>query len=276
MASRYDPTSRALQGRICVVTGASRGIGRGVAIALGEAGATVYLTGRTVEAEHSPRPGTIGDTASRVDAAGGRGIAVVCDHRDDSQVEAVFTRILEEQPGIDVLVNNAFSIPTDAGPLMRPFWELGFDVWDHMHEVGLRSHYVASAFAARSMITRRSGLIVNVSSFGAVRYHFNVPYHAGKAALDKMTADMAYELRPYGVAVISYWPGLVLTDPVVTQTDHYDTRKGDTPMFVGRIVAALAADPATIHKSGMQWATFELGRELGVDDPLTDEMLLAH
>lgn len=270
---KYDPAARSLAGKVALVTGASRGIGRGIAVALGEAGATVYVTGRTIEEGQSPRPGTIAETAARVTAAGGRGVALACDHRDDAQVDAVFKRILDEQPGLDILINNAFSISSE--PQTRPFWELSIDAWDHMHDVGLRAHYVASVFAARDMVKRKAGgFILNVSSFGAVRYHFNVPYHAGKAGLDKMSADMAYELRPHGVAVIAFWPGVVLTDAVLSYANESDRRKGETPLFVGRCVAALAADPATIHKSGGQWATFELGRDFGIEDPVTPEMLL--
>jgi dehydrogenase/reductase SDR family protein 1 len=267
-----------LDGAVAVVTGASRGIGRGIAIALGEAGATVYVTGRTVNAGDAPRPGTVGETADAVDAAGGHGIAVACDHRDDAQVAALFQQVSADHGRLDLLVNNAFSIPSveRVGSLMAPFWELDTEVWDHMHSVGFRSHYVASVHAARMMVPRRSGLIVHVSSFGAVRYHFNVPYHAAKAGVDKMTRDMAYELRPHDVGVVSLWPDLVLTDTILEHGDAYERRKGDTPLFVGRLVAALAADPATIHKSGMSLGTFELGRDFGIPDPLTDEMLLRH
>jgi dehydrogenase/reductase SDR family protein 1 len=269
--------ARKLAGRIAVVTGASRGIGRGIAIGLGEAGATVYVTGRTIAPPTAGRPGTINDTAEQITAHGGKGIAVACDHADDAQVDRLFERVLSETGRIDVLVNNAFATgPTPVKDIFKPFWELDRGVWDAMHTIGLRSAYVAGALAARAMVRQRSGLIVNVSSFGAVRYHFNLPYHVGKTATDRMTEDMAYELRPHNVAAVSFWPGLVLTDAVTASDSYLDQRKGDTPLYLGRLVAALAADPNTIHKSGWPLAPFELGREFGIDDPLTEEMLLRH
>jgi dehydrogenase/reductase SDR family protein 1 len=259
--------SKPLQGRVAVVTGASRGIGRGVALGLGEAGATVYVAARSTDASRAR--GSIEETADHVTAAGGRGAPITCDFADESQIRRLFEQVVSNEGRVDILVNSAFAIGAKHGrDLYRPFWELDTSVWDAMHTIGLRSNYLASAYAAREMIKRSSGLIVHISSFGSVRYHFNVPYHAGKAGLDKMTADMGYELRPYGVAVLSLWPGLVLTEGVEKATEFFDVRKADSPLFLGRIVAALAADPDTVHKSGMAWGSFELGRDLKIRDPV--------
>jgi len=159
----------ALDGAVAIVTGASRGIGKGCAIELGAAGATVYVTGRTVEEGAHPLPGTVAATAQEVDAAGGRGIAVPCDHRDDDAVRALFARVASEQGRLDVLVNNAFLIPKELTS-GKPFWKVPLSNWDDMIDVGTRSAYVASALAAEAMVTQGRGLIVNISSSGATEY----------------------------------------------------------------------------------------------------------
>src|SRR5579871_2265925 len=199
--------------RIAIVTGASRGIGKGIALELGALGATVYVTGRTTVVS-GPLPGTVGDTAAMVNSLGGRGVAVACDHHDDTQVEALVARVLADHGRVDVLVNNVFSSPTLAPWLGRPFWELPVAAWDEVIDIGVRSHYVAARLVAPAMIAQGDGLIVNVSSSGAVQYAHTVSYGVGKAALDRMTADMAHELKPHGVAVVSVWPGLVRTELV--------------------------------------------------------------
>jgi len=201
-----------LRGTIAVVTGASRGVGKGIALGLGEAGATVYVTGRTIE--RGALPGTVGETADAVTALGGRGIAVRCDHAVDAEVEALFARVLGDEGRVDLLVNNAFAIPD--GKLVAPFWEQPISFWDTMHTVGLRSHYVASVFAARAMVAAKKGLIVNVSSFGAKIYAVNVAYGAAKAGVDRLSRDMGRELAPFGVTAVSLWPGIVMLICVLT------------------------------------------------------------
>src|SRR5438045_8545830 len=153
-----------LAGKVAVVTGASRGVGKGIARGLGEAGATVYVTGRTVEEGVAPWPGTIGATAEAVSALGGRGVAVRCDHHDDAAFAALFARVQAEQGRLNVLVNNVYSLPGLETPGGVPFWELPLEVWDHIHTVGLRAHFVASRCAAPLMVAQQRGLIVNVSS----------------------------------------------------------------------------------------------------------------
>jgi dehydrogenase/reductase SDR family protein 1 len=266
--------------KVAVVTGASRGIGKGIALELGALGMTVYVTGRST-GEGGMLPGTIGETAAQITELGGRGIAVACDHHDDEQVESVIARVVEDHGSIDVLVNNVFSAPELAAWLGTPFWELPTRAWDEVIGIGCRSHYLASAHAAPSMVAAGKGLIVNVTSDGAVSYAHNVPYGVGKAAVDKMTADMAHELQPHGVAAVSIWPGLVKTELVMfgakTREDGsqyldlggegaFDLGQAETPRFVGRAVAALASDPGVLSKSGTAVRVSDLAQEYGFTD----------
>ncbi len=275
----------ALAGRVAVVTGASRGIGKGIALELGAAGATVYLTGRTVDAGKGWLPGTIGETAAQVTELGGTGVAVACDHHDDAQVAAVFERVAAEEGRLDVLVNNVYSAPDLAPWLGKPFWELPVEAWDEVIDIGVRSHYVAARFGADLLLgvadAGERALIVNVSSSGAVQYAHNVVYGVGKAALDKMTADMAHELAPRGVAVVSIWPGLVRTEIVelgARTTDdgrsvlglpgegEFDLGLAESPRFVGRGVVALATDPDVMARTGTAIETGALAEAYGFTD----------
>jgi dehydrogenase/reductase SDR family protein 1 len=261
--------------RIAIVTGASRGIGKGIALELGALGATVYLTGRTTQAR-GPLPGTVGETAALVDSVGGRGVGVACDHHDDEQVEALVARAIGEHGRVDVLVNNVFSAPALAQWLGRPFWELPVEAWDEVIDIGVRSHYVAARAVAPTMIAQGDGLIVNVSSSGAVQYAHTVSYGVGKAALDRMTADMAHELRPHGVAVVSLWPGLVRTELVelgakggtleLPGEGRFDLSGAESPRFTGRAVAALAADPTRMARTGRAFPVSELAADYGFTD----------
>jgi dehydrogenase/reductase SDR family protein 1 len=254
--------------RVAIVTGASRGIGRGVAVGLGEAGWTVYVTARTVRDGESDRPGSVTKTAEQVTQAGGRGIPLRSDHTVDSETEAVFHRVEHEQGGLDLLVNNATSYSTDLGPRDDAmFWNLPVEEWDQMHAVGLRSHYIASACAARMMIPRRSGLIVNISSIGAVRYTGNVSYNVVKAAVDMLTLATAEELRPYNVGVVSFWPRLTRTEALIAHPEQFsDPGKAWSAEFNGRCVAALANDPRIIEKSGKALDLAEVAIEYGLAD----------
>lgn len=261
-----------LKGRVAVVTGASRGVGRGIALGLGEAGAVVYLTGRTTAPGAGPWPGSIGETAAEVTRLGGEGVAVRCDHRRDDEVEALFRQVEAERGRLDLLVNSATAFPPGGVPLDIPFWELPLEVWDLVHAVGLRSHYVASVSAARLMLAQGQGLIVNISSSGAVEYLFNVPYGVGKAGVDKLTADTAHELQQHGVAVVSVWPEFTRTEEVTAQYTRYglipeDLREACSPIFNGRVVAALAADAAIMEKTGRVLRVADLAAEYGVVDP---------
>jgi len=257
-----------MSGQVAVVTGASRGIGRGVAVGLGESKWTVYVTARTVQEGESDRPGSITKTADQVTRAGGRGIPIPCDHSVDSETEAVFRRVEHEQGGLDLLVNNATSYSTDLGPREDAmFWDLPVEEWDRMHAVGLRSYYVASSCAARMMVPRRSGLIVNISSIGAVRYTGNVSYNVVKAAVDMLTLSTAEELRPHNVAVVSFWPRLTRTEALIAHPEQFsDASKAWSAEFNGRCVGALANDPRIMEKSGKALDLAEVAIEYGLVD----------
>ena len=265
-----------LRGKVALVTGASRGVGKGIALGLGEAGAIVYITGRTVEAPNADGlPGTIGETARMVGELGGKGIAIRCDHRIDSQVEAAFARITAEQGRLDILVNNAWggyeAMSEKIGENQweftweRPFWEQPLWRWDAMFAGGVRAAYVASRLAARTMVARRSGLIANISFWAAQKYMGNTAYGVAKAGVDKMTADMAHELSVHQVAVVSLYPGLVRTESVL-RAGVFDLSNSESPQFAGRAVAALGADPEIMQKSGRVFVVAALALEYGFTD----------
>jgi len=264
---------KSLAGKVALVTGASRGIGKGIAIGLGEAGATVYVTGRTVEEGTAAvaLPGTIHQTADEVTRLGGKGIAVQCDHRIDQEVEAVFRRICSEQDRLDILVNNVwggYEHFNDGTEFWKEtgFWTVPISRWDAMFQAGVRTHYVASVLAAPIMITHRTGLIVNISFFAAQRDDKGVAYGVAKAADDRMAACMAHELRGFNVAAVSLYPGLVRTEAVMKAAEHWDLSNSESPQFIGRVVAALAADPDIMQKSGKTLVAAVLAQEYGLTD----------
>ena len=262
-----------LSGKVAVVTGASRGVGKGIALGLGEAGATVYVTGRTAQegTDIEKLGGTVFSTAEEVNVIGGRGIAVQCDHRDDAQVEAFFQRVAEENDRLDILVNNAWGgyeqMAHDGEfTYFKPFWEQPFWRWDAMFDGGVRAGYVASAYAARMMVKQMSGLIVNISFWAAQKYMANVAYGAAKAAVDKMTADMAHEAEKYNITVVSLYPGLVRTESVLRAAEYFDMSNSESPQFTGRVIAALANDPNLTSKMGKVWVGAALAQEYGIVD----------
>jgi NAD(P)-dependent dehydrogenase (short-subunit alcohol dehydrogenase family) len=255
---------------VCVVTGASRGVGRGVAISLGAAGATVYVTGRTVKAGVAPLPGTVYETAELVTRAGGQGIAVVCDQKEDEQVCALFARVGREAGKLDVLVNCAIAIPEGLTDI-QPFWRKSLAMTD-LFDVGLRSTYVASYHAAPLLVKSGAGLLVNISSAGGRCYMHGPAYGAAKAATDKMSHDMARDLRPENVAVVSLWPGLVKTERTLAvcnaEPDKYREflAMAETPEFQGQVIVALYSDPRRMERSGQVFYVAELALEYGVQD----------
>jgi NAD(P)-dependent dehydrogenase (short-subunit alcohol dehydrogenase family) len=262
-----------LLGKVALATGASRGIGKGIALGLGEAGATVYITGRTVAEGQAvvDLPGTIYQTADEVAKLGGRCIAIQCDHQDDQQVEAVFQRIRTEQNRLDILVNNVwggYEHFNDGTKFWKEkgFWTIPISRWDKMFQAGVRAHYVSSVFAAPIMIAQGSGLIVNISFFAAQKDNAGVSYRVAKAASDRMAACMAYELREHNVAAVSLYPGLVRTESVLKAAKYFDLSNSESPQFIGRAVAALASDPQIMTKSGQVLVAAAVAQEYGFTD----------
>jgi len=262
-----------LSGQVALVTGASRGVGKGIALGLGEAGATVYVTGRTEQAGQAAvaLPGTIHETAAEVTRLGGRGMAVRCDHTDDEQVRALFDRIQTEPGRLDILVNNVwggyehFNDGTEFWN-EKGFWTAPLSRWDKSFQAGVRAHYVAGVLAAPLMIAQGGGLIVNISFFAAQRDDRGVAYAAAKAADDRMASAMAHELRPHNVAAVSLYPGLVRTEGVLKAGDFFDLSNSESPQFLGRVIAALAVDPRRMDKSGQVLVAAAVALEYGVTD----------
>ncbi len=259
-----DEVDLPLKGKVAVVTGASRGIGKGIAIALGEQGATVYVTGRSRGEDGL----TIDVTAREVSEAGGEGRAVPCDHGDDAAIEALFETVAAEVDHIDYLINNVYTIP-DPPAWEGGFWEHPIRIWDDQVGIGLRSHYVASWYAAKALFAAGSGAaIVNVSSPGGQQYLYSASYGAGKAGLDRLSADMAIELKPKGLACISLYPGSVATEFVrsVAEERGRDVSDSQTPLFVGRATAALLMASDLGDRSGsIQWVE-DLAEEFDIVD----------
>jgi len=262
-----------LTGKVAVVTGASRGIGKGIAIALGAEGATVYVTGRTVTPGSYPLPGTVGETAAEIDRRGGKGIAVQVDHAQDDQVAALFEQVEREQGRLDLLVNNAFALPED---LIEPgsFWEKPLSNWE-MIDVGVRSNFVAAWHAAKIMVPQKSGLIIAISGYVGVTYTYGVVFGTCKSAVDRMARDMAVELQPHNVASISLWQGLTFTEranrnlernPAMKERTVTNPLIGCSPEFPGRVIAALVADPEIMKRSGGTFITAEVAQDYGVTD----------
>ena len=260
-----------LKGKVALVTGASRGVGKGVALALAAEGATVYLTGRTLEPGDQPLPGTLGETAAECDRRGGKGIAVRVDHADDQQVAALFARLEAEQGRLDILVNNAMAIPAEMTQRVG-FWEKPISNWE-IFDIGVRAAFVAARCAAQIMTRQGSGLIVAISGYVGVTYTYDTIFGVTKTATDRMAHDMAIELEPYGVASLSLWQGFTYTEratqnlkTVPGMASQLNSAVGSSPEFPGRVIAALAKDAAIMDKSGGTFIGAELAGEYGVTD----------
>lgn len=256
--------------RIVLVTGASRGAGKGIALAFGSLGDIVYVTGRSQKEGDASLPGTIHATAAEITRRGGIGIPVVCDHRDDVLVERLFAQILEQHGRLDILVNNATALHDD---LVRPgpFWEKPLGLADIL-DVGLRSTYVTSWHAARIMAKQKSGLIVTTSSPGAACYMHGPAYGAQKAGCDKMVHDMAIDLKPFNVGCVSIWMGVLKTERLEQAVKIAPEQYGpfydsaESPEFTGRLIDALYQQEKHLTYTGQTLIGAELGAELGVSD----------
>ncbi|XP_029971675.1 dehydrogenase/reductase SDR family member 1-like [Salarias fasciatus] len=260
-----------LSGWVCLVTGASRGIGRGIALQLSEAGATVYITGR--------KENTLKETAEQVKERGGDCVPVICDSTKDEDIEELFEQIKREQNGrLDLLVNNAYAGIQDIFEnIGKKFWETDPSIWDSINNAGLRGHYFFSVYASRMMVAQGRGLIVTISSFGGLQYLFSVPYGVGKAACDRLAVDMAVELRSRGVASVSVWPGAVRTELLCGFTGidvlpGIDTNLQDvmanaeTTELSGRCIVNLAKDKNLMSMTGKVLMTCDLARRYGIQD----------
>ena len=277
-----------LKNKVALVTGATRGIGKGIAIGLGEAGATVYITGRSLDRRSwhcrdranasDSISGSLKETQLAVEEAGGKCIPVRVDHSDDEQIELLFERIQDEQQGqLDLLVNNVFSgVRAIRDAHGKPFWKSEPSLWDAINHVGLRSHYITSVLAARMMVKNKQGLICTISSWGSMSYIFGVAYGVGKTACDRVAADMAVELKPDNIASISLWPGIVGTEHITNfakEMDASDSKAtfGDgynweTPLLTGRVIAALAAEPNIMSYTGKVGIVAELAKKYKIVD----------
>ena len=255
-----------LTGKIAVVTGSSRGIGRGIAVGLGEKGATVYITGRS----RGEGPLTIGETAEMVNEAGGLGIPVAIDLADDKQIEALYGQIDQEHGRLDIHVNNAFKIPNP--PVWGgKFWEHPIQVWDDQVGIGLRAAYVASVHATRLMMRNNSlKLIVNISSSGSERYALSASYGVAKMGTDRLTRDFAVEGKEDGLCVIGLWPSQVLTEFILESIDkgdiELDEENSETPLYTGRVIAALATNEDRFERNGQVLTTAELALHYDIKD----------
>ncbi|MEE4452931.1 SDR family NAD(P)-dependent oxidoreductase [Novosphingobium resinovorum] len=261
-----------LKGRIALVTGASRGIGKGIACALAEQGATVYVTARTLRPGGNALPGSLEETVAEVNARGGRGVAVAMDLRDDTAIADVFEQIGRDEGRLDILVNNAMSIP-DSMTLRTGFWEKPLaDEWE-IWDTGMRAAFVAAWHAARIMVPQGSGLIVGLSGYVGVTYTYDVVFGTTKTATDRMMRDMGHELQGTGVSAVSLWQGFTYTEratqnlkSVPGMANQLNSAVGSSPEFPGRVIAALARDPGLHGKSGGTYINAELAAEYGLTD----------
>lgn len=289
-----------LAGKVCIVTGATRGIGKGIALQLAEKGAKIYITGRTLDPPRKAKVGgSLRETAQEIEARGGICIPVQCDHSKDTDIERLFEQVKRENESqLDILVNNAYSaVNVLATHMGKKFWEQPPSIWDDVNIVGLRNHYICTVYASRMMVPRKKGLIVNISSAGGLRYMFNVAYGIGKEACDRMAVDCATELRKYNVACVSLWPGAVGTENVLhnlrEKLDEPETESesgndlpdimknpkktlqlfesAETPEFSGQCIAALATDANLMQMSGKILLTCDLARRYNLKDAVGHE-----
>ncbi|HLO04920.1 MAG TPA: SDR family NAD(P)-dependent oxidoreductase [Symbiobacteriaceae bacterium] len=260
---------KGLQGKVAVVTGASRGAGRGIAHVLGEAGATVYVTGRSTRAQlvNQLWPETIEETAEGVTARGGLGIPVRCDHTRDEDVAALFAQVRAEQGRLEILVNNAWGgYQYDYESFSVPFWEQP-DRWNAMFTAGVRAHLNASRLAVPLLCKEPGGLIVNTTVYDRGKYLSNLYYDLAKTAVNRMAYGMALELKPHGITAVALAPGWMRTERVMdTNPSAEELTTTESPEYIGRAVLALALDPERLARSGRTLNVGDLAESYGFTD----------
>jgi NAD(P)-dependent dehydrogenase (short-subunit alcohol dehydrogenase family) len=259
---------------VALVTGGSRGIGRGIALALLAEGATVHVTGRTMTEEeakvHPQGSGSLEGLQVEAKALPGRLTVYRCDHGIDAQTEAVVEQI-GRNGRLDIVVNNAWPgyehmVEGEEFTWVRPFWQQPTWRWSAMIDVGLRAAFVASRAAAPLMVRNKSGLIVNISFWAAELFNGNAIYGVAKAAANKMASDFAHDLRPHNVAALALYPGLVRTEAVMRAAEFFDLSNSESPQFIGRVIAGLWKDPNMMAKSGKVHVAAQLAQEYGLSD----------
>lgn len=264
---------RNLHNMIALVTGASRGVGKGIAISLAKDGATVYITGRTEHQEDGKTglPGTIYETEAQIVSNGGKCKAIRCDHTKDQEVINVFNQIFLEHDRLDILVNSVwggYEYFSDGTEFWNEegFWSSPISRWDDMFSSGVRAAYVASSLAAKKMIEKKSGIIFNLSYWASQRNDRGVAYCTSKAATDKMTDAMAYELHKFNIPVICLYPGLVRTEAALRAKDHFDLTNSESPEFIGMVISKLVSDSNVIEKTGKVLISASEAMEYGIKD----------
>lgn len=264
-----------LKGKVVIITGASRGIGKGAALGLAQAGATIYAVGRTINGEGLPeflKYTSIYNTVNEINNLGSKGVAHICDLSKDEEIKNLFERVKNEQGRLDILVNSAWAggAHVMGGYFFNtPFYTQPVSLLDDCFIVGVRSNYIASKYAADIMINQKSGLIINISYYGARRYFNNVSYGVCKAAVDKLSADTAHELKEHSVKVFSLYPGTVATEGMVEVAKYdksFDVDAMETPAFVGKCISAIACDDELINDSGKVLITAEIAQKYGFKD----------
>jgi NAD(P)-dependent dehydrogenase (short-subunit alcohol dehydrogenase family) len=262
---------RRLTGQVAVVTGATRGAGLGIARVLGEEGATVYVTGRSVRGAPAVAeyPGGIEDAAEQVSARGGLGIPVRCDHTDEQQVEALFRQVGQEQNRLDLLVCNAWAgympYPEHNDWFGRPFWEQSMERWDGMFTGGLRAHLLTARYGLPLMLPARRGLLIFTTFTMGRKYLGNVFYDVAKNGACRAAEVLAGELEEHEIAVLALTPGWVLAERMTGLTEQ-QLAQTESPEYIGRAIAALASDPGVMRRSGQSLAAGDLARVYGFTD----------
>ena len=257
-----------LDGKVAIVAGGSRGIGRGCVLELAANGVKVYVLGRTLNEGESALPGSLSKTVKEAAELGGVAIPIVCDLRSDKQIEAALARVIAESGQLDILVNSAFDLPDGCGN-GDPFYSTPISYWDDMTAISARSVYVTTWHAAQHMIPRRQGLVVNISSQGSREYFVHATYGIAKSALDRLGQDLGREIAQHGIAIVTLWPSFVLTERILAfDADEWevDLEGAETPRFPGRSVVALACDPKAVERSGRIYTTRQLAEAYGFTD----------